>query len=216
MARINGLQLISGGAWLVALLALAACAGAPPVSPSASGASDGMRAQGPDAVFPSVQAAALDALAYAHLTATPRDRLHLRAGAVHRVANGYSYSAPRRATTSTPLMHQSVRLQLHPDDVASYAIPPRSAERRSSRSHAMPIRRAQHIVDELDPAHRPIYVLTGSLDVVSYSHGERPRVVTNLSAHRQAAHSRDGRSGFGHERVAIVGGRYVGLLDAAR
>jgi hypothetical protein len=191
MAHSNGFHLISRGACLIALVALAACAGAPPVSPTASGAPDGVRAQGPGAVFPSVQAAALDALANAHRTATPRDRSRLRVGAIHRVAHGYAYSAPRRAATSTPLMHQSVRHPLHPNDVASYVIPPRTAERRSSRGHAMRVRRTQHIVDELDPAHRPIYVLTGSLDVVSYSHGERTRVVANLSAHGQAAQSRD-------------------------
>jgi hypothetical protein len=216
MARINTLHLVSRSAWLIALVALAACAGAPPVSVTRSGAPDSVRAQGPGAVFPSVQAAALDALANAHRTATPRDRECLRVGAIQRVANGYAYSPPRRAATTNPLMHQSVRHQLHPDDVASYVIPPRSAERRSSRSHAVRVRGIQHVVDELDPAHRPIYVLTGSLDVISYSHGERTRVVANLSAHGRAAQSREGSSGLGHERVAVVGGRYVGLLDAAR
>ncbi len=184
MARITDLHAVLTTAWLAALLATAACTGAPPASPAAAGARAEVRADGPGAVFPSVQAAALDALANAHLTATPHEKLRLRVGAIHRVDHGYSYTAPRRAAATSPLMHQSVRHRLSPIDVASYVIPPRSGTWPAPRADEIPVRKAQRIVDELDPAHRPIYLLTESLDVVSYRYGEQTRVVTNLSAPR--------------------------------
>ena len=184
MARITDLHTALKTTCLAALLATVACAGAPPVSPAADAARADVRADGPSAVFASVQAAALDALANAHLTASPYDKLRLRVGAIHRVAHGYAYSAPRRAAAASPLMHQSVRHRLRPIDVASYVIPPRSGSWPAPRADEIPVRKAQQIVDELDPAHRPIYLLTESLDVLSYSYGEQTRVVTNLSALR--------------------------------
>ncbi len=147
---------------------------------------DGIRTDGPGTVFHSIQAAALDALTRAHLTATPRDRQRLRVGTIYRVASGFCYTAPQRAAASSPLMRQSVRYPLRSIDVASYIIRPRSGEARSNRSDEMPSEEEKRIVDELDPAHRPLYLLTPSLDVVLYRRGGKLRVVTNLSDCRPA------------------------------
>jgi hypothetical protein len=182
MARISEVQPIARIASLAMLAACVACAGAPPSSLAASDTRAGIRAEGPGAVFPSVQAAALDALATAHRTATPLDRRRLRVGTIHRVAHGFVYSAPQRAAGSSALMPQRVRYRLRPIDVASYVIPPRSAEWRPARSNETQARKTQRVVDELDPAHRPIYLLTQSFDVVSYSRGGQTRVVARLSA----------------------------------
>jgi hypothetical protein len=184
MARISEVHSIAKIASLALLAASVACAGAPPASPAANDARAEIRAEGPGVVFPSVQAAALDALATAHRTATPRDRQRLRVGSIHRVAHGFAYSAPQRATGSSLVMRQRVRHRLRPIDVASYVIPPRWTEWLSARSNETPDRKMQRIVDELDPAHRPVYVLTQSLDVVSYSRGGQTRVVTTLSARK--------------------------------
>ena len=172
---------------LVTLLAVCiAGAGAPLSMAAGNDPNDRIRAEGPGAVFDSIQAAALDALTDAHLTATPRDRQRLRVGTIHRVDNGYSYTAPRRAGTSTPLMRQSVRYRLRSIDVASYVIQPSSGEARSNRSNEMPSEEEKRIVDELDPAHRPLYLLTPSLDVMRYSHGGQLRLVTSLDDRRPA------------------------------
>jgi len=184
MARNSEVLPIAQIASLALMVACVACAGASPASLSENQARAEVRAEGPGAVFPSVQAAALDALASAHRTATPRDRERLRVGTIHRVAHGFAYSAPRRAAGSSPVMRQAVRHQLRQIDVASYVIPPRWRRWPSSRSSEMPDRKMQKVVDELDPAHRPVYVLTRSLDVVRYSRGEKTRVVTTLSARR--------------------------------
>jgi hypothetical protein len=41
-------------------------------------------------------------------------------------------------------------------------------------------------VDELDPAHRPLYLLTPSLEVLRYSRGGQLRAVTNLGDRQPA------------------------------
>ncbi len=90
---------------LIAMLAAcAACTGGPLSMAAGSDPRDSIRADRPGTVFHSIQAAALDALTRAHLTATPRDRQRLRAGTIYRVANGYSYTAPQRSAASSPLM----------------------------------------------------------------------------------------------------------------
>ena len=168
---------------------LAASAACTVASLSAAAASDpraGIRAEGPDGVFHSIEAAAIDALATAHLAATPRDRERLRVGTIYRVANGFSYTAPQRAAASSPLMRQSVRYPLRSIDVASYVIWPRSGEARSKRSNETPCEEWIRIVDELDPAHRPLYVLTPSLDVMRYSRGGKLHVLTSLNGLRLA------------------------------
>jgi hypothetical protein len=184
MARISEVDSIAKIASLALLAACVACAGAPPASPAANDARSESRAEGPGAAFPSVQAAALAALASAHRTATPRDRQRLRVGTIQRVAHGFAYSAPQRAVGSSLVTRQRVHYRLRPIDVASYVIPPRWEEWSSARSSETPDRKMQRIVDELDPAHRPVYVLTQSLDVVSYSRGGQTRVVTTLSARK--------------------------------
>jgi len=184
MTRISEGHFIAKIASLALLAASVACAGAPPASPAANDARTEIRAEGPGAIFPSVQAAALAALATAHRTATPRERQRLRVGTIQRVAHGFAYSAPQRATGSPLVMRQRVHHRLRSIDVASYVIPPRWTEWPSARSSETPDRKMQRIVDELDPAHRPVYVLTQSLDVVRYSRGGQTHAVTTLSARR--------------------------------
>jgi hypothetical protein len=145
-----------------------------------------LRAAGPGSVFHSVQAAALAALTHAHLTATPRDRQRLRAGTIYRVADGYSYTAPQRSAASSPLMRQSVRFSLRSIDVASYLVESRSAATRSNGSNESPSENQRRIVDELDPAHRPLYVLMPSLDIVRYSQGRQLRVISSAKDRKPA------------------------------
>ena len=172
---------------LIAMLAAsAACTVASLSVAAASDPRAGIRAEGPGGVFHSIETAAIDALATAHLTATPRDRERLRVGTIYRVANGFSYTEPQRSAASSPLMRQSVRYPLRSIDVASYVIWPRSGEARSKRSNETWSEEWIRIVDELDPAHRPLYLLTPSLDIVRYSRGGKLHVLTSLNDLRLA------------------------------
>lgn len=153
--------------------------------PLAAGASDRAQvdfdAQGPGAVFDSVEAAAIDALSYAHLEETLTDRRSLRVGVIRRVENGYSYTAAKRSTTSSPLTPCSVRYRLGAEDVARYIIPPHSGHARINRYNEEPTDKEKQIVDELDPAHRPLYQLTPSNNIVRYEYGGQTTVLLNLS-----------------------------------
>jgi hypothetical protein len=160
---------------------LIACAGLPLAAAAADCAGAGSQAHGPGAVFDSVEAAAIDALSHAHRTATLTDRQRLRVGVIHRVAGGYSYTAAKRSGTSSPLMPHRVRYRLRASDVGRYIIPARSAKLHVNRMNEEPTREEKRIVDELDPAHRPLYQLTPSLNVVSYHQGGRTHVVANLN-----------------------------------
>jgi hypothetical protein len=166
----------------IGLLALLiACAGLPLTAGATDSARTGLRAQGPGAVFDSVEAAAIDALSYAHLEETLTERRSLRVGVIHRVENGYSYTAAKRSAASSPLTAYSIRYRLRANDVARYIIPPHSGQARIDRNNEEPTRKEKQIVDELDPAHRPLFQLTPSHNIVSYHYGGHTSVLLNLS-----------------------------------
>jgi hypothetical protein len=184
MARASNAHPFTAIARVTLLAAALACAGAPLAPARAEEVRGDDWIEGPGPVHPSIEAAALDALATAHRTATPRQQRQLRVGTIHRVAHGYSCTAPQPATRSYSAMPQRVRYRLHRTDVASYVIPPRTATRRRAQATERPFREANRIVGKLDPLHRPIYVLSESLEVVRYSSGERAHVVDRLSTQR--------------------------------
>ncbi len=163
------------------LATLIACVGLPLTAGASDLARVDLDAQGPGAVFDSVEEAAIDALSYAHIEETLTDRRSLRVGVIHRVENGYSYTAAKRSTASAPLTACSVRYRLRADDVARYIIPPHSGHARINRYNEEPTEKEKQIVDELDPAHRPLYQLTPSNNVVRYEYGGRTTVILNLS-----------------------------------
>ena len=166
----------------IGLLALLiACAGLPLTAGATDSARAGLRAQGPGAVFETMEAAAIDALSYAHLEETLTERRSLRVGVIQRVENGYSYTAAKRSSTSSPLTACSVRYRLRSNDVARYIIPPHSGKARIDRYNEEPTRKEKQIVDELDPAHRPLFQLTPSHNIVSYRYGGHTSVLLNLS-----------------------------------
>lgn len=166
----------------IALLALLiACTGLPLAAGATDSARMGLRAQGPGAVFDTVEAAAIDALSYAHLEETLTERRSLRVGVIHRVENGYSYTPAKRSSNSSPRTACSVRYQLGANDVARYLIPPHSRHARINRYNEEPTAKEKQIVDELDPAHRPLFQLTPSHNIVSYYYGGQTAVLLNLS-----------------------------------
>lgn len=124
----------------------------------------------PGALFESVEAAALDALAHAHHTARPGDRGRLLMGTIYRVGDAFSYSAPQRSEHTVWSARPPVlRFALRPVDVASYMLHPRSGESRVDRANETPNASERRIVDELDPRGRPLFVLTPSRRIVRYA-----------------------------------------------
>jgi hypothetical protein len=141
------------------------------------------RAQGPGTVFFTVEAAVLDAMAYAHTKRFPGGRPHLLAGTIHRVDVGYSYAAPKASDRFSALSPARAHFRLGPDDVASYLVYSKRNNRQIDRRNESLSRNARSIVDDKDPMHRPIFLLTPSLNVVAYD-GNAAQSIARLDAPR--------------------------------
>ncbi|MAG30717.1 MAG: hypothetical protein CL908_07495 [Deltaproteobacteria bacterium] len=129
------------------------------------------------AVFETVEAAVMDALAHAHHHADLRDRGRFRVGTVYRIAGGFRYTpAVRSRQTVWATAAPVVRYALRTADVASYVIHPRSGRSEVDRLNERPSSAERRIVDDLDPRGRPLYLLTPSRRVVRYVGGQEARI----------------------------------------
>ena len=142
--------------------------GAVQAEPSTSDAQPKIQIRGPGAVFATVDAAAVDALAYAHSIGMKRgDERLMRGGTIVRVEGGFSYAVPETASRFEP---RQVRIRLTANSVAHYKTYPKQKTgwrmtNRMNETHS-DVDRAN--VDKLDPRHRPSYILTPSLAVKVY------------------------------------------------
>ena len=121
--------------------------------------------QGPGGLFSSLDAAAVDALVYAHRRAHATGRDHLiHAGVLRAVDGGFTYDGLEVASERT----QRVSLALTADTVAHFLTYPRSGDRTEDRLHEQLSASDRDNVDRRDPLHRPAYVLTPSMAVRVY------------------------------------------------
>lgn len=125
----------------------------------------GQSPEGPGTLFESVDAAAVDALAWAHQVerASRNPRLS-RGGTIVAVAGGYTYGELVTARRSAP---DKLALQLGTDAVAHFHTYPKQGRPidRKNESHS---RADRWVVDHSDSRKRPSYILTPSLRVVAY------------------------------------------------
>jgi hypothetical protein len=128
-----------------------------------------MEPAGPGIVFDSVDAAAVDGLAYAYLTARQTGKSHLaHGGTILRVDGGFIYAPLNVANERSPV---TLRQTLKPNAVAHFRTYPRSWETRQNRLNEKISHSDRRNVDSEDPLHRPFFVLTPRLIVKAY-HGE--------------------------------------------
>ena len=121
--------------------------------------------QGPGTVFGTVEAAAVDGLAYAHAEQMKsRNKRLSRGGAVVPVEGGFTYGSLDVASADAPDM---VPLRLPESALAHFHTYPaqKSSVDRRNESHSKADRL---VVDYGDSKHRPSFVLTPSLRVVAY------------------------------------------------
>ncbi len=120
---------------------------------------------GPGTVFPSIEVAVVDALAYAHLQAqaSPKSWV-MRGGAITEVAGGYTHAEPLVANR---VSSNRLRISLGPDDVAHYKIYPRRRDPAVNRANEVHSEIDRTSV-ALDPRQRPSFILTPSLKVKVY------------------------------------------------
>jgi len=138
----------------------------PPVVAPLDDPESGLTAQGPGTVFPSIEAAAVDALTYAYLSAkAARNVERARGGSIYATRGGYSYDEIRVAGRLVP---QRVSYTLEPGDVARFVTYPRDSDRRVNRRNERPSHLDRRGVSVEDPLHRPVYVLHPSLMIREY------------------------------------------------
>jgi hypothetical protein len=126
---------------------------------------------GSEQVFATVEAAVGDAFEAARRDTGPTNRDRLRIGAIRRVDGGFAWSAPARSSATVDGMRpMRVRVRFGPDDVALYGVQPRSGLPAVDRRNEAINSDVQRLVDEQDPLHRPIYMLTPSRRIVTYQH----------------------------------------------
>jgi hypothetical protein len=130
-----------------------------------------LEAAGPGAVFPTIEAAAIDAVTFAHLQQRADDGSlrRVRAGTVTRVDGGFTYREVRVASRLQP---GRVDFPLGPDDVAHFRTYTWANHTNDAlllnRVRERPSRDCQRLVDRIDPLHRPAFILTPSLAVRVY------------------------------------------------
>ena len=125
--------------------------------------------------FASVEAAVQGAFKHARTHEQPPGQDVLLAGAIVRSGDGYRFLEPHRAGS----FHRPViRLTIHPDHVATYIVHPRTGDVRTDRIHENVTRHERRMVDDIDPAHRPVFVSTPSGRTLAYRGGQVDPVPT--------------------------------------
>ena len=125
-----------------------------------------LEAWGPTTVFPSIEAAAVDALTYAYLQGlATRSSERMRGGAIHRTADGYSYGELYAAGPTDP---NQIGHALQSQDVARFLIYPRVGRNWINHVNERPSQVDRRSVRVTDPLHRPLYILHPSLVIREY------------------------------------------------
>jgi hypothetical protein len=125
-----------------------------------------LEAWGPGTVFPSAEAAAVDALIYAYLQArNERDTKRMRAGTIYRVNAGYSYDEIHVAIN---LFTYQIAYPLRQQDVARFHMYPLSTDRDVRRTNESATQADRRSVAVSDPLHRPLFILHPSLVIREY------------------------------------------------
>ena len=142
---------------------------------SLSSPAPGTVVQGPGSVFQTAEAAAVDGLAWCAQDARrDPDRARLRIGVVRQVDGGYTYDTPGAASWAHP---RRLDYTLRRDSVAHFQHFSATPDGRRTRHYERHSSHQRNVVDEVDPRHRPSYVLTPTMRVVVYrGDGEEPEI----------------------------------------
>ncbi len=150
-----------------------------------SGGMQPLHARGPGALFTSVEAAAVDALTYAHLQARKaRDTARIRGGTIYPIGGRYSYG---EIQLGNPLTPHRISYRFGPHEVARFHAYPVYRDTRANRANERISRVDRRSVSAIDPLHRPLYVLHPSLAIRAYrGEGSQRAEVANLRQQERA------------------------------
>lgn len=121
---------------------------------------------GPGTIFPTIEMAAVDGLAYGYKSGLEENNAELsRGGTIVRVHGGYTYGD---LVVASPLAPMQIRYKLGSRDVAHFRVYPRTTNSTQNLRNERISRTDRNIVDDRDPGHRPFFVLTPKLMVRAY------------------------------------------------
>ncbi len=125
-----------------------------------------LEAWGPETVFPSIEAAAVDALIYTHLQASSEQNTQrMRAGTIYSVDGGFSYGEIHVARN---LLTHRIAYPLKQRDVARFHMYPLASDRAVNRGNERATQADRRSVAVTDPRHRPLFILHPSLVIREY------------------------------------------------
>jgi hypothetical protein len=125
-----------------------------------------LEAWGPETVFPSIEAAAVDALIYSYLQArNEHDMERMRAGTIYSVNTGYSYGEIHVAKA---LLERLINYPLKQRDVARFHLYPLTSSYEDNRTNERASQEDRRSVAVTDPLHRPLFILHPSLVIREY------------------------------------------------
>jgi len=147
----------------------------------------------PGTQFDSVEEAAIAALVHVRLTATRSESERLHVGSIVRREGGYTWlRAERSGGHRNATWRPKARISISRDHVAVYVVHPRTGDRRTDRANERITPSERRLVDDVDPLHRPIFLLTPAGRIVTYSQGAPVVEIAALRGGRVVA--RDGLS----------------------
>ena len=186
---LTHLPRVAAAVLLAAALAMLGCA-----TTTSHGGRVAFEPFGPGHVFSSLDAAAVDAMAWSVTDArrTAKEG-RMYGGAITAVEGGFTYEEP---TVASPVRPLDIRYKIDRMDVARFHVYPKAYDMRESRAREHVTRWDRKSVDHADPRHRPIYFLTPSLIVKVY-HG----VHSSLPV-QEVARLDTGRDGLSVEMLA--------------
>jgi hypothetical protein len=142
----------------------------------------------PGTEFSTVEAAAVAALAYVRETSTRSESERLRVGSIVETENGYTWTEGDHSGSHTRAnWRPKARIALTDAHAAAYVVHPRTGDRQTDRANERVTRSERRLVDEVDPQHRPMFLLTPTGRIVAYNHGAPVVEIADLRRNRRDA-----------------------------
>jgi hypothetical protein len=125
-----------------------------------------LEASGPETVFPSIEAAAVDALIYTYLQASnAHDTQRMHGGTIYSVDTGYRYGEIHVASR---MRGNRIAYPLKQQDVARFHMYPLATNSKASSANERATWADLRSVTVTDPLHRPLFILHPSLVIREY------------------------------------------------
>ena len=176
--RPNIFRPITALGLLAGLLALGVgCA-----SPGHHAQADASRVSGaaletPPSVYADPESAALAAFQHLRSSLGRSDQRRLHVGSIVRVDGGYAWLPPARAPK---VARPVVQLKIDRRHVATYALHPKNRRAVVDRANNVITPAERRVVDEVDPLHRPLFVLAPNGRMLGYTHGGTVTTLADL------------------------------------